>query len=138
MRETAIVASIGLGSDDLKGALVVASSPDFLRRTFPLPSPPTEADVLDWAGELANQTLGTLNNRLAKLGCVFSIGIPTVLTGRDLRLDVRDNHQHTSLRGRLDDHEVSMVLYIRRNCEGPLFRPGEHTGAVIEMEGALF
>lgn len=137
-RQAAILASIGLGSDDLKGALVVLSSPEFFQHTFPLPSPPTEADVLDWAGEVANQALGGLNNRLAALGCVFSLGIPTVVSGRDLKVDVAENRQHTSLRGRLGDHEVVLVLYLRRNSGGPLFRAGEHARTITEVEGVLF
>jgi hypothetical protein len=117
------------------------ASPELFRKTYPLAdasAPPTENDLLDWAGEVANQALGRLNNRFAALGCLFSLGIPTVVCGDDMRIDIADVRPHASLRGRLGNLEIVMVLHIQRTNGGPLFRPSELTATVGEGEGILF
>jgi len=141
VKHTSVLASLGLGAEDLRGALVMVASPEFFRATFPLagsPTPAFDGDVLDWAGELANQTLGRLNNRFAALGCIFSLGIPTVVSGEDMQIDISDQRPHASLRGRLGDHEILIVLHIQRTNGGPLFRPKDLTVTVGEGEGILF
>jgi CheY-specific phosphatase CheX len=138
---TTILATLGLGATDLRGALVVMASPSFFRATYPLATTSaesTESDILDWAGEVANQALGRINNRFAVLGCVFSLGIPTVVCGDDMRIDIADDRRHASLRGRMGDEEIVMVLHIQRTNGGPLFRPDEFTAIVGEGEDILF
>jgi hypothetical protein len=140
-KNTTILATLGLGAEDLRGALLVMAGPEFFRQTYPLANasaPATESDILDWAGEVANQALGRLNNRFAALGCLFSLGIPTVVCGDDMRIDIANDRPHASLRGRLGDLEVLMVLHIQRTNGGPLFRPSDLTATVGEGEGILF
>jgi|GEM_PF-2338710 len=140
-KHATVLATLGLGAADVRGALVVMATPEFFRSTYPVASPlalPTETDVLDWAGEVANQTLGRLNNRFAALGCLFSLGIPTVVSGDDMRIDIADDRRRASVRGRLGDHELLLVLHIQRTSGGPLFRASELTTTVGEGEEILF
>ena len=141
VQETIILATMGLGAEDLRGALLVMAAPAFFRSTYPLATPlasPSENEVLDWAGELANQALGRVKNRFGTLGCLFSLGIPTVVCGEDMRIDIAVNRPLASLRGRVGDQEVVVVLQIERTNGGPLFRPNEMTTTVGEGEGFLF
>lgn len=132
-----ILATVGLSADDLRGALVVVGPPEFFRRTYPLPDPGAN-DVRDWAGEVANQILGRLNNRFARLGCMFSVGIPAIVCGDDLRVELAADRPHAALRGRLGAHEVLMVFDIQRSDGSALFRPGEMAETVAEGDGILF
>ncbi len=135
--EPTILATVGLSADDLRGALVVIGPPEFFRKTYPLPAP-GENDVRDWAGEVANQVLGRLNNRFARLGCVFSVGIPAIVCGDDLRVELAADRPHASLRGRLGGLDVFMVFDVQRTDGSALFRPGEMAETVAEGDGILF
>lgn len=136
----AVLATIGLGADDLRGVLTIMAGPGFFRATYPMATSPApaEPEILDWAGELANQTLGRLNSRLAALGCLFSLGIPAVVTGEGLRIEIRDDRRYASLRGRLGDDEALVVFQIQRTAGGPLFRSDALTTSVGAGEGILF
>jgi hypothetical protein len=141
LSRSAIVATLGLGAEGVRGALVLIASPAFFRSTYPLATPstiPSESDILDWAGELANQALGRLNNRFARLGCRFSLGIPTVVSGDDMQIDTCDDRRYASLRGRLGQEELVVVLHVERTNGGPLFRPAELSATQGEGEGVLF
>lgn len=48
---------------------------------------PSSADMQDWIGELANQLLGRLKNKLRPHGVLFTVATPLCMTGRDLRVD---------------------------------------------------
>ncbi len=132
-----ILATLGLSSENVRGALVVFGPPEFFRATYPLAGP-RESDVRDWAGEVANQTLGRLNNRFARRGCIFSHGIPAIVSGDALQLALGENRRRATLRGRLGAHEVVMVLDVQRTDGTALFHPGERSETVSEGEGILF
>jgi len=82
-------AVLGFSGDELRGVVGIVSDYAVLeesRRTL-LGSVGTRGDVHDWAGELSNQLLGRLKNRLMKLGHTIHLATPMVLRG--LQLEVR-------------------------------------------------
>lgn len=84
-----MVASIGLAGPCFRGALVLRAAPAFFRAVYPpelRKSALTTSEVFDWAGEMANQLLGRMKNRLARLGLDFHLSTPTVVMGDRLRL----------------------------------------------------
>lgn len=84
-----MVASIGLAGACFRGALVLRATPAFFRAVYPpelRKTALTSSEVIDWAGEVANQLLGRMKNRLARLGLDFHLSTPTVVMGDRLRL----------------------------------------------------
>lgn len=83
-----LACSIGFASPSLRGsitmtadrAFVVQSRPPELRQTKP-----SEGEVSDWMGELGNQLLGRLKNRLIPYGVVIDLGTPAVLYGVEIQ-----------------------------------------------------
>src|SRR5688572_5553442 len=75
-RET-LAASVGLGRPQIRGALMVVAAAGFFRATYPRElgdEKVGDSHLADWAGELANQLLGRVKNRLCQRGLDFSIG----------------------------------------------------------------
>lgn len=81
-----ISASIGFAGPALRGALVLIST----RRLVEVALPPEVRDrhsdeqLADWMGELANQLLGRVKNKLLNYGVSLAMGTPTVVLGNDL------------------------------------------------------
>src|SRR5438105_11537361 len=62
---------IGFAGRLLRGSLTLVAPFSLLQTTYPFAlraEPEAELDVLDWSGELANQLLGRISNRLAARG----------------------------------------------------------------------
>jgi hypothetical protein len=52
----------------------------------------TDAQIADWTGELSNQLLGRIKNKLLSHGAVLEMSTPTVFFGRELaRKDTSSN-----------------------------------------------
>ena len=71
----------------IRGSLIVAASTQTFAATFPtLPGsrPPSGDDLLDWAGELVNQTLGRIKRRFCDRGMDFDTSTPTAVKGRHI------------------------------------------------------
>ncbi len=74
---------VGFTSPDFSGSLVIGTTLDIVRETSP------EASSLhDWMGELANQLLGRIKNRLLRYGVALDMAIPVVIMGIELRTPV--------------------------------------------------
>jgi CheY-specific phosphatase CheX len=70
----------------VRGSLVISASSAFFRSTYPA-SPGTtvtNADLLDWTGEMANQVLGRIKRRFCDRGTSFQAGNPNAIRGRYL------------------------------------------------------
>jgi hypothetical protein len=80
-----IIASIGFSSPVLSGSLLIALPNSLVERTLPTP----EANLEDWAGELANQLLGRLKNQLLHYEVVINLALPVVIAGGDFRLPAK-------------------------------------------------
>ena len=104
---TEMVSVVGFTSDEMRGNLAVAASYEFFAVTNIIAASPTEEQVRDWAGELSNQLLGRIKNRLLAYDLVLSMGTPMVITG--LRMDVgkrrggiAQRHSFTSAKGSIE------------------------------------
>jgi CheY-specific phosphatase CheX len=74
---------------EVRGRLVIGASCALYRITYPLgeggPIPTSLTDILDWAGEMANQTLGRVKRRFCERGIDFEISTPTAVYGHEGR-----------------------------------------------------
>jgi len=82
--DVTVAGLIDFYGDDFRGTLLIAATENFFSRTSYLPHPAPPATVLDWAGELANQLLGRLKNRLYGRGITMEVSTPTSLRGLPL------------------------------------------------------
>lgn len=86
-------ASIGFAGRELRGALVLIST----RKLVTLALPPEVQDrtsdeqLADWMGELTNQLLGRIKNKLLAYGIELAMGTPAVMLGSDLSR--KDRHR---------------------------------------------
>lgn len=81
-----MVSVVGFTSNEMRGNLAIAATYDFFAGTNVISTQPTDEQVRDWAGELSNQLLGRIKNKLLAYDLVLSMGTPMVITG--LRMDV--------------------------------------------------
>lgn len=72
-----IVAVIGYASNDMRGGLAIGISAKLAKATMPTANVP----IYDWVGELANQILGRVRNRLLAYQVDIQIATPVVLHG---------------------------------------------------------
>jgi chemotaxis protein CheX len=136
-----IVASVGLAGQDFRGALIVHAPPEFFARSYP-PSlnrvQVSEAAMIDWAGEISNQLLGRLKNRLGRLGLDFAISTPTVVRGDNLTLNapLAASVQHAL---RIANARAVVVFHIEHDAGKPLLpASGPVVVATLEGEALLF
>lgn len=141
--EAALAALIGFAGPRARGNLLICAPLALLERSHPLaPQPPDEPawDLADWMGELANQLLGRVKNRLVSYGLFVSMSTPTCLRGRRL-------HSRPSSRGLseqlLFQTELGAKLYVHFNAvldRTFVFpeRPLEHVRCRREGELELF
>lgn len=90
-----IACSVGFASPHLRGSLTMTAERNFVSESRPAELRITDAnetEISDWMGELGNQLLGRLKNRLISHGVVIDLGTPAVLCGVDIR-------RHTGRRG---------------------------------------
>ena len=78
--EVIFVGVVGFTSEVMRGALLLAPTRTPLARSYK--GGPCE--LRDWAGELANQLLGRIKNRLFTYGVEISVSTPVVIKGNCL------------------------------------------------------
>ena len=88
-----IAAIIGFCNDELRGTLTLVGDRRLFARLFPtqpgMPSGP--ADVMDWAREFANLTVGRFRNRACAHGVNVRLSCPRSLSSEEIAaLDSRD------------------------------------------------
>jgi CheY-specific phosphatase CheX len=75
-----VAAFIGFGGAHAQGMLTIIAPFTLLCEAHPIPGEggkgPNEADVLDWAGEIANLLLGRIRNKVAQRGLDLQISTP--------------------------------------------------------------
>jgi CheY-specific phosphatase CheX len=75
----------------MRGSLVLMTASAEAAKTLRPPPPVSELLVRDWVGELANQILGRIKNRLLEHGLSFDPGMPRVVWGPDLERAVHSD-----------------------------------------------
>lgn len=78
---------IGFTGDGIRGSIVLAGSSAALDQSNPIPG----SRVRDWIGELTNQLVGRIKNRLLKHGVEVWITTPIVLRGRQIALETAND-----------------------------------------------
>ena len=97
------LAVIGFSGRPLHGSFVFSADESLLARTYVNGSGgnlgAADVDACDWSGELANQLLGRIKNKLLDHGVVIDLSTPTALSGLEWRVgrSVRNSkcHPHT-------------------------------------------
>jgi chemotaxis protein CheX len=138
-RENLLAASIGLSGSTVRGALVIVARPAFFKLTYPaeLGVPRSEDDVADWAGEVANQLLGRIKNRLSTYGLDFTTSTPTVVRGDRLQLRIDENNTiRRPLAVRTE--RIDLHFEIERDDDQPLLANGATGSATPEGHAFLF
>ncbi len=88
-----LAASIGFTGERLRGVLVVTAGRDLVAASRPTQFQHldcAERELCDWMGELANQLLGRIKNRLLRYGIDFEMSIPSVVHGQCLKRALPD------------------------------------------------
>jgi len=102
---------IGFGGRMLRGSLTLVAPFSLLKTTYPFPlkaEPEAGLDVLDWSGELANQLIGRISNRLANRGIELLASTPKVLLAEHLRVSSLPRNCVCELRFRAGDASVGL------------------------------
>ena len=76
---------IGFAGKQVRGSLVLCLYPGLLRASYPTKDELTDEDLLAWSGELSNQLLGRLKNKLVARGVSINLSKPTALSGTGMR-----------------------------------------------------
>lgn len=82
----ALGAAIGFTGEHVRGVLAIAVDEDLAVKMNPLPTGSDPGASQDWIGELANQLLGRLKNKLLSVGVELALSTPVVVQGNDLRI----------------------------------------------------
>jgi chemotaxis protein CheX len=91
--EATVAGFIGFSAPAVRGAVLLASTFNVIARARPpearkrVLSPNSSSDwilVRDWAGELVNQVLGRVKNRMRAVGLTFDVSAPAALSGQAL------------------------------------------------------
>jgi len=79
------LAVLGFSGDEFRGTLAISAAFETIRSTNIISASPTESMDRDWIGELSNQMLGRIKNKLLKFGATIQLSTPMVFTGRNIR-----------------------------------------------------
>lgn len=108
-----IASVIGFAGPSLRGSMALYMSAGIVRISHPTlrlrDHDDEEHSLRDWAGELANQTLGRIKNKLAKYAMTFSLGIPTAISGRELTVVHLGTTEPDLYRFCAIEHEMHLV-----------------------------
>lgn len=129
-----VVAVIGYAADEVRGGLALGISKTLAEKTMPTPDTP----LYDWAGELANQILGRVRNKMLSYRVDIQISTPVVLHGLGVQVSP-PGHQGVKIASYRAGEEMVQVLLEARFEEGyELPEKSEDDGAVDEGEMLLF
>jgi chemotaxis protein CheX len=137
-----MLAMIGVAGEEFRGALVTLARPDFFRAIYPPElrrGAIGEEQLVDWAGEVSNQLLGRIKNRLCSVGLYFNVSSPTVVRGDALTLSAYTRAagaRHALLVG----GERADFFFDLAHDQGKPLLPGTGpiVAATLEGEGVLF
>lgn len=79
-----VVSFVGFAGDTIKGNLVIVASEAVFLAAYPLDEEPDKQDLLDWAGEMANQLIGRVKNMCIERGVDFALSAPAAMSGNNL------------------------------------------------------
>lgn len=111
-----LIALIGLSESAFRASLTICVAPDLLTGSFPAPEESiNEGDLQDWLGELANQLAGRFKNKVVPYGRKLELGVPTVIQGAHLKIDLPRSsevtkHQFITEQGGMVELNLSTLI----------------------------
>ena len=111
----------------VRGSLVIAASSAVFQQTLSTwprgrPATPSSVDLLDWAGEMANQTLGRIKRRFCERGIDFEASTPTAVNGRHIGARSPSREGIVDLVFAVGDEIVCVCFEIVPPSDGVIFR----------------
>ncbi|GEM_PF-2591767 len=87
--ESVLNGFIGVTAEYLRASLVTRYAPAILQKTFPEKNQQVnQQDLRNWVGELSDLLSTRLKSKLLLYGCKLIVGIPTVVQGYDMEIDL--------------------------------------------------
>lgn len=90
LKDDDLVAILPFAGPVLTGQLLLAGTADVIAHTLPSADMRTPEFLLDWTGELSNQILGRVKERLLRRGADLGVETPTVYVGHDAPFGLLD------------------------------------------------
>lgn len=127
----------------VRGSLVLAASSGLFRATYPLGAEfgrqAGMSDLMDWAGEMANQTLGRIKRRFCARGVDFETSTPTAVNGRHIAGRSGPRQGVFELAFQAANEVVSIGFEIMVPSDGVIFHtPAEPIACSAEGELVMF
>lgn len=129
-----IVAVIGYASNDMRGGLAIGISGALARATMPTANVP----VYDWVGELANQILGRVRNRLLDYKVDIQIATPVVLHGLGVHVAPPGGQSQATIQYFTAGDETVQILTETRFEDGYEFPEPAAESSVMDEGEMLF
>ena len=136
---------VGFEGAALSGGLALVAPDSLVEQMLPVPRAPERAvfQLRDWGGEMANQLLGRLKNKLSGSANDFSIGTPVCMRGVNMHLSLLPGAYGASLRFSIASAKAGVRVYLDCTvCEVPVpsskgSRELENETADVVPEGGL-
>jgi len=136
--DEALAAVIGYSSPEMKGSVTVISTKSLLRKSHPnlqMEMPVGEQDLEDWIGEISNQLLGRMKNKLLKFGTTLAMATPSILMGRSLISRQPKDGSRLSFRFESELGALAVTVDVVLS-PGYVFQAKEAISSTAEKEGA--
>jgi CheY-specific phosphatase CheX len=90
---------VGIRGEQLRGGLAFVAPAALVARTLPVPRDAARAErqLRDWSGEIANQLVGRLKNKLAARALDFEVGTAACFGGMSIRVVPRPSPNDESV-----------------------------------------
>lgn len=125
---------VGFRGKGVRGGLALVAPMDFIAELLPVPRSVADGErqLRDWSGEMANQLVGRLKNKLSARSVDFEVGMPICFTGKGIRFVFLPDAEGLSLCFRAAATSVRVHL----DCSlSPELAAGDVTGLRIVPEG---
>ncbi len=135
-----LTAFCGFGSVDFRGSITVFGSTELFARLHPLPGTVTPRDLVDWACEFVNQTVGRYRNRLLAHNISLALGVPQSALAEKVRLSSSLRRLHEPIRFSIEGVvlETWLELNVRPGFRLPERSTDERSGALPEGSVVFF
>ena len=129
---------IGYSGDQVKGSMVISCERELLDKSHPnhaMGMPVGDPEIIDWIGEIANQMLGRIKNKLSSAGVKFAMGTPTTVTGKSMQITPPKDCFALSLvyKGPMKDFQIYLLTVIEPSVT---LKAVESSAATTASEGA--
>lgn len=133
-----IIGLLGASAEGLRASAAIQTSFGILQKTYPAKLEGLEEQKLqDWIGELSNQLIGRLKNKMLPYGCELTLGVPAVIQGSNLKTVLPKRSEITTYRYSTetgDDVYLFLSTLIDENSFN-LYSPDESSEEELMTEG---